>query len=39
MQGSTSFDRVMNGKGLKDKPPQRYIEDFIVAMQEIFYSA
>ena len=35
MQGSTSFDRMMNGKPLKEKPPQRSIEDFVVAMQRV----
>lgn len=35
MEDSASFDRVMNGKGLKDKPPQRSIENFVVAMQRV----
>lgn len=35
MQDSVAFDLMMHGKGLKEKPPQRSIEDFVVAMQRV----
>ncbi|SCV00511.1 LANO_0F07228g1_1 [Lachancea nothofagi CBS 11611] len=35
MSLSESFDRLMNGKPLKDEPPKRSIEDFLVAMQRV----
>lgn len=35
MQDSVSFDRVMHGKGLKEKPTGRSLEDFVVAMQRV----
>ncbi|SCU92827.1 LAME_0F01662g1_1 [Lachancea meyersii CBS 8951] len=35
MSMSESFDRLMNGKPLKEEPPKRSIEDFLVAMQRV----
>lgn len=35
MQDSASFDRLMHGQGLKEKPKQRSLEDFVVAMQRV----
>ena len=35
MSTSEAFDRMMNGKPLKEKPPTRSIEDFLVAMQRV----
>ncbi|ODQ63076.1 plasma-membrane proton-e [Nadsonia fulvescens var. elongata DSM 6958] len=35
MQDSVGFDRMVHGKSLKEKPPQRSIEDFVVAMQRV----
>uniref|UniRef100_A0A060T3Q7 Plasma membrane ATPase n=1 Tax=Blastobotrys adeninivorans TaxID=409370 RepID=A0A060T3Q7_BLAAD len=35
MQDSASFDRLMHGKGLRAKPTQRSLEDFVVAMQRV----
>lgn len=35
MQDSIAFDSIMHGKGIKEKPPQRSIEDFLVAMQRV----
>ncbi|SCW01007.1 LAFE_0D03026g1_1 [Lachancea fermentati] len=35
MSLSESFDRLMNGKPLKDKPASRSVEDFLVAMQRV----
>ncbi|KAK9457166.1 hypothetical protein V1511DRAFT_152239 [Dipodascopsis uninucleata] len=35
MQDSVAFDRLMHGKGLKEKPKQRNLEDFLVAMQRV----
>ncbi|CUS22917.1 LAQU0S07e03136g1_1 [Lachancea quebecensis] len=35
MSGSVAFDRLMNGKPMKEKPPTRSVEDFLVAMQRV----
>ncbi|KAH3668243.1 hypothetical protein OGAPHI_001997 [Ogataea philodendri] len=35
MSESDKFDRFMNGKPLKEKPPQRSLEDFMVAMNRV----
>ncbi|CEP60475.1 H(+)-exporting P2-type ATPase PMA1 LALA0_S01e11760g [Lachancea lanzarotensis] len=35
MSLSEAFDRLMNGKPLKEEPPKRSIEDFLVAMQRV----
>ncbi|ANZ73348.1 BA75_01560T0 [Komagataella pastoris] len=35
MSESEGFDRLMNGKPRKEPPPQRSMEDFIVAMQRV----
>ncbi|AOW02052.1 YALI0B22066p [Yarrowia lipolytica CLIB122] len=35
MQGSVGFDRLMNGQPMKEKPKQRSLEDFVVAMQRV----
>ncbi|SCU87460.1 LAMI_0D06150g1_1 [Lachancea mirantina] len=35
MSMSESFDRLMNGKPLKEQPPSRSVEDFLVAMQRV----
>ncbi|KAJ8099347.1 hypothetical protein POJ06DRAFT_133567 [Lipomyces tetrasporus] len=35
MQDSVAFDRLMHGKGLKEKPKQRNLEDFLVSMQRV----
>ncbi|KAK9376028.1 uncharacterized protein V1513DRAFT_423959 [Lipomyces chichibuensis] len=35
MQDSVAFDRMMHGKGLKEKPKQRNLEDFLVSMQRV----
>ncbi|AMD22261.1 HGL079Cp [Eremothecium sinecaudum] len=35
MSTSESFDRLMNGKSLKEKPSGRSVEDFLVAMQRV----
>ncbi|KAK9466640.1 hypothetical protein V1512DRAFT_225549 [Lipomyces arxii] len=35
MSESVGFDRMMNGKGLKEKPKQRNLEDFLVSMQRV----
>ncbi|VEU22743.1 DEKNAAC103803 [Brettanomyces naardenensis] len=35
MSESEKFDRLMNGKPLSNKPPQRSIEDFMVAMRRV----
>ncbi|CAN6638432.1 plasma membrane ATPase 1 [Trichomonascus vanleenenianus] len=35
MQDSSSFDRLMHGQSPKEKPKQRSLEDFIVAMQRV----
>lgn len=35
MQDSVAFDRIMHGQSLKEKPKQRSLEDFIVAMQRV----
>ncbi|KAG7775812.1 hypothetical protein KL922_003877 [Ogataea haglerorum] len=35
MSESEKFDRFMNGKPLKERPPQRTLEDFMVAMNRV----
>lgn len=35
MSESESFDRLMNGKPMKEKPTSRSVEDFLVAMQRV----
>ncbi|ODV86296.1 hypothetical protein CANARDRAFT_175215 [[Candida] arabinofermentans NRRL YB-2248] len=35
MSESEKFDRFMNGKPLKEAPPQRSLEDFMVAMNRV----
>ncbi|KAK9471824.1 uncharacterized protein V1510DRAFT_181467 [Dipodascopsis tothii] len=35
MQDSVAFDRLMNGKPMKEKPKQRSLEDFLVSMQRV----
>lgn len=35
MSESDKFDRFMNGKPMHDKPPQRSLEDFMVAMKRV----
>ncbi|CDK28285.1 unnamed protein product [Kuraishia capsulata CBS 1993] len=35
MSESESFDRLMNGKPMKEKPPQRTVEDFLTSMQRV----
>ncbi|KAK7205917.1 plasma membrane ATPase 1 [Myxozyma melibiosi] len=35
MSESVGFDRLMNGKGIKEKPKQRSLEDFLVSMQRV----
>jgi H+-transporting ATPase len=35
IQDSVAFDRLMHGKSLKEKPKQRSLEDFVVAMQRV----
>ncbi|ODV91152.1 hypothetical protein CANCADRAFT_24736 [Tortispora caseinolytica NRRL Y-17796] len=35
MSDSAAFDRFMHGKGFKEKPKQRNVEDFIFAMQRV----
>lgn len=35
MFNSESFDRLMNGKPLREKPSGRSVEDFLVAMQRV----
>lgn len=35
IQDSVAFDRLMHGQSLKEKPKQRSLEDFVVAMQRV----
>ncbi|GME72937.1 unnamed protein product [[Candida] boidinii] len=35
MSESVAFDNLMNGKPMKEKPPQRSFEDFVVAMKRV----
>lgn len=35
MSESIGFDRLMNGKSIKEKPKQRSVEDFLVSMQRV----
>ncbi|QPG75379.1 plasma membrane H+-ATPase [Brettanomyces nanus] len=35
MSESDKFDRVMNGQPMNEKPPQRSLEDFMVAMRRV----